>query len=87
MKTVGDLDHLGTVSGPVTWFCWLSLVSLKATYPWRSPVQPGEAQFQSTMPDQEAQVHSLKWAESLVWAQADFFPETANKVLINQLYS
>ncbi len=27
-------------------------------------------QFQSAMPEQEYQVHSVEWAESLVWVQA-----------------
>ncbi len=46
-----------------------------APHPWRvigySLFQPGESQIQSAMPDQENQVHSVKWTESLVWAQAN----------------
>ncbi len=44
-------------------------------------MQPGEPQFQSATPDQENQVLSLEWMESLVLAQAKLIPQTVLHLL------
>ncbi len=64
------------VFGLVTWLCWLKcrIFLDRQVSPTQRPFslfQPEKSQFQSVMPDQDNQVLSVEWAESLVWTQAN----------------